>query len=106
MVEISLQKDPFKVKQLRDEKTENLSLRMYVVVRKKESSKFTRQYEQSTQRVIDCVSNILYASSRAERQEQGRNAIKERLKKGINDVLGTPLVQEVLISEYSFSVDE
>jgi len=105
MVEVPLQKDPFKVKQVRGEETENLTLRMYVLVKKKDASKFTKQYAQYTQRVIDGVEEILHASSRAERQEPGRNTIKEKSKKEINEVLGTPLVQQVLISEYNFSVE-
>ena len=105
MVEMPLQKDPFKVKQLRGEDLENLTLRVFVLVKKKESSKFTKQYEQYMQRVIDRVGDVLYASSRAEREERGLNAIKEKTKQGINEALGTPMVQQVLISDYSFSVE-
>jgi len=105
MVEVPLQKDPFKVKQLRGDDLENLTLRMHVLVKKKEASKFTKQYEQYTQRVIDRVGDILHSSSRAERQERGLNALKEKTKQGINEALGTPMVQQVLISEYSFSVE-
>jgi hypothetical protein len=105
MVEVPLQKDPFKVTQLRGDEKENLTLRMHVLVKKKESSKFARQYEQYTQRVIDRVGDVLYATSRAERQEEGLHVLKEKSKRGINEALGTPLVQQVLISEYNFSTE-
>ena len=105
LVEISLQNDPFKVKQLRGDEMENLTLRIHVLVKKKEASKFSRQHEQYTQRVIDRVGEILHSSSRAERQERGLNALKEKTKQGINETLGTSIVQKVLVSEYSFSVE-
>jgi hypothetical protein len=105
MVEIPLQNAPFKIKQLRGEETENLTLRMYVVVRKKEERAFTRQYERFTRRVLDRVESVLTLSTRAERQETGHTSIKEKSKKAINDELGTPWIQQVLISEYSFTVD-
>ena len=105
MVEVPLQKDPFKVKQSRGEETENVTLRMHVLVRKKEEKVFNKQYEQYTQRVLDRVGDVLMLSTRAERQETGHTSIKEKSKAAINEVLGTPWVQQVLISEYSFSVD-
>jgi len=105
MVEIALQKDPFKIKQARGEETENLTLRMHVVVRKKEERVFNRQYEQYTQRVLDRVENVLTLSTRAELQEVEHTTIKEKSKKAINEVLGTPWVQQILISEYSFSLE-
>ena len=105
MVEVPLQKDPFKVKQLRGDEMENLSLRVHVLVKRTESSKFSKQYEQYTQRVIDRVGDILHASSRTERQELGLNALKEKTKQGINETLGMSIVHQVLISEYSFSVE-
>ena len=104
-VEIPLQKNLFRVKQFRGDETENLILRMHVVVKKKESSKFNKQYEQYTQRIIGSVEEILHASSRAERQEPGLNVLREKSKKRINEILGTPLVQQVIISEYSFSIE-
>jgi hypothetical protein len=105
MVEIPVQNDPFKIKQPRGEDTENLTLRMYVVVRKKEERAFTRQYEQFTRRVLDRVESVLTLSTRVERQETGHTTIKERSKKAINEELGTPWVQQVVLSEYSFTVD-
>jgi len=105
MIELPVQKEPFRIKQLRGAETENLTLRMHVVVRKKEEKVFTRQYEQYNLRVLDRVGSVLTLSSRAERQEMGHTAIKEKSKKAINEVLGTPWVQQVLISEYSFTID-
>jgi hypothetical protein len=105
MVELPVQNDPFKVTQLRGEETERLTLRMHVVVRKKEERAFTRQYEQFRMRILDRVESVLTLSTRAERQETGHTAIKERSKKAINEVLGTPWVQEVLIAEFSFTVE-
>ena len=105
MIEIPVQADPFKLKQLRGEETESLSLRMHVVVRKKEERAFTRQYEQFKIRVLDRVGSVLNLSTRAERQETGHTSIKEQSKKAINEELGTPWVQRVLVSEYSFTVE-
>ena len=105
MVELPVQSDPFKVKQLRGEETENLTLRMHVLVRKREERAFTRQFEQFKLRVIERVENVLTLSTRAERQEIGHTSIKEKSKKAVNEVLGTSWVQEVLISEYSFTVE-
>ena len=105
MIELPLQNDPFKMKLLRGEETESLALRMHVVVRKKEERVFTRQYEQFKMRVIDRVQSVLTLSTRAERQEIGHTAIKEKSKQAINEALGTPWVQQVLISEYSFTVE-
>jgi len=105
MTELPLQNDPFKVKQPRGEETENLTLRMHVLVRKKEERIFTRQFEQFRMRVLDRVESVITLSTRSERQEIGHTAIKEKSKKAINEALGTPWVQEVLISEYSFTVE-
>ena len=105
MTELPIRSEPFKVKQLRGEDTENLTLRIHVLVRKKEERAFTRQFEQFRMRILDRVESVLTLSTRAERQEMGHTAIKERSKKAINEELGTPWVQQVLISEYSFTME-
>jgi len=47
---------------------------------------------------------VLHTSTTEERKEAGNMAIKERLKRAINDVIGMPWVREVIFTEISHEV--
>ena len=97
-------RNTFKVRTHYDNVTDEFSLIMYVKVRKADELKFDRRYEQATVEIIDHVTAILNVSTTEERKEVRRTAIRERairerVKKAINAVLGTPWVQDVLFTE-------
>ena len=84
--------------------TDSFSVIMYVKVRKSDESKFDRRYAACTIELIDRVTVELTGSTTEERNETKRTAIRERVKKAINEVLGTPWVQEVLLTEVVHTV--
>jgi len=98
------EKNSFKIVNGREDGTEKFSLIMWVRVRKNDTRNFTRQYEKSMNTIIDRAFSVLYASETEERREAGHTALKERVKKEINNVLVAPWVQEVLFLEVSHEV--
>ena len=98
-------KNTFKFTQDRDGGTETFSLMMHVVVLKSDASKFNKQYENSTIAVISSASDVIRASTTEERKEATYTAIRARVKKKINEVLGTPWVQRVFFTEVSHTVN-
>jgi flagellar basal body-associated protein FliL len=105
-IEIELQKDPFNIRIFRSENegTDVVTLRVHVTVRKREEGAFTKQFQSYTHRVIQRVEQVLNESSRADLEESGHTAIMERMKREINEVLGTPWVQQILLTEYNHTV--
>ena len=95
--------DTFKIRNVRDYGHENFSLIMYVTIRKEDERAFDRQYEQARIELIDRVTAVLYASTTEEREAM--TAIKERVEQTINEVLGTPWVQQVLFTEITLEVE-
>ena len=93
------EKNTFKIRTSRGDLTDAFSVVMHVTVRRVDERAFDKQYLDRTMRVIDRVTSVLDASTREEREEATRTAIKERVKQAINEVLGTPWVQEVLFTE-------
>ena len=103
MVEKPIKDSPFRIVQVRNEDNEEFSLTMHVTVRRTDANKFQTRYEQCTQQIVARVTDVLALTTPEERSgEFGYNAITERVKKVINDVLGTSWVQEVFLTDISY----
>ena len=106
MVEIPIgDSNTFVITNVRDDLNETFSLRMYVAVQQGELRHFERRLAQCENEVIDRITAVLYASSRAERTEMGLTTIKEKVKWATNEVLGTPWVQQVFFTEITLVVE-
>jgi len=92
----------FTGKKTRNDATETYSLVMHVTVRSKESNKFDKRYADCQQAIIDRVSGMLDANVAEYNNEVNYTTLKEKAKREINGVLGTPWVQSVLISNFTF----
>jgi len=99
VVERSINEGPFRIGFTEDGNNITLSMVIHVVIRDRDSKRFDTRFEHCQWQIIDKVNTALRASSPADRQEVGHTTIKERLKRAINEVLGTSWVLEVLISE-------
>lgn len=95
----------FKIRTPRGEFTDTFNLVMHVTVRKTDERAFNTRYEQCTIAVIDRATSVLSASTTEERAEASRTAIKERVKRAINEVLETPWVQEVFFTEVTHEIN-
>ena len=89
----------FKIRTPRGDTTDSFSLVMHVTVRRTDERAFDKRYAECTIAVIDRATAVLCASTREEREEAERTAIKERVKKAINEVLEMPWVQQVFFTE-------
>jgi len=98
-------RNTFKISQNRSDGNETFSLIMHISVKKAEESRFQRRYDQCVQEIIDRATGILGASTTEERREPNHTTIKERLKRAMNEVLGTPWVQKILFSEVNHAVN-
>jgi hypothetical protein len=94
-----------KIQHMRGDEVEKLSVVMCVRVRKQEEKKFDKLYDECKHAINDRISTMLFASSLEDRMEVGMTAIKEKAKKAINEVLGIPIVQEVLVTEVVFQIE-
>jgi|GEM_PF-2360886 len=99
VVERPINDAPFRIGFTENDMNITFSLRIHVTIREKEAKAFDRRYEQCVQQIIARVTRVISASTPADRNEVGHTAIQEKLKREINDVLQTPWVLEVLISE-------
>ena len=105
-VEIQIgDRNTFSIKDTRGDGVETFSLEMHVVIRERDKRSFDRRHERCTIEVIDRANGVLRASSTDERKEAGNTAIKERVKREINLVLGTPWVQQVLFTRVVHEVN-
>jgi len=95
----------FNIRNVRDDANEVFSLIIWAQVRQRDSRNFERRFEQCENEIIDRVTAILSASTTEERSEAGHTAIKERVRRAMNDVLGTPWVQQVFFSEITHEVN-
>ena len=102
MVEKQIGDKAFKVKIFKGEANETFSVVIHVQIRKADESKFNKRYEACMNDINDRITSVLYASNDNERREVGFTAIKEKIKRAINDVLGTPWVQAVFCTEPAF----
>jgi hypothetical protein len=94
---------PFTGKKMNGDVTESYSLIMYVTVRSKEVKKFEKRYKDCERAIIGSVSEMLDANVAEHHKELGYTTLKEKAKKEINRVLGTPWVQSVIILNFSFT---
>jgi len=94
------EKNTFKIRTPRpNDMNDAFSVVIHVTVRKSDVKAFDNRYAQRTITVIDRATAVLDASTTEERGEATRTAIKERVKKKINEVLENTWVQEVLFTE-------
>jgi hypothetical protein len=84
---------------VRGEAIEKFSVRLVVSVLRADEKNFDRRYRERTAQILDRIATVLQATTSKERQEAGLDAIKERIKQSINEVLGTPWVQQVFCTE-------
>ena len=105
MVERLIKDNPFKFTQVRDGNTESFSLVMHVRVRKKEVSKFDNRFAECKNEIVSQIEVVLRESISEERSDPRSTAIKEKAKIVINEVLRTPFVLEVLVSDKSYEVN-
>ena len=94
-----LKSGAFKVSDIRDDMNEEFTLVMHVMIREKDADKFDILFNKRKPEILDRITTILRMSTSQEREEADSTSIKEKSKKEINEVLGTPWVQKVLITE-------
>ena len=95
---------PITVKNVQGDSSVTFKVKVDVAVLIVDSSKFDKQYLARTAQIIDRASGILRATTSEERQEAGLTTIKEKLKRGFNEALGTPWVQYVYCSGVELDV--
>ena len=96
---------PLRVRSEVNERNETFALTMNVTVRQREVRRFETEYERREQRVVDAVETVLRLSSPDERREAEYTTIRARAKQAINEVLGTPWVQEVLVRDVTLEAN-
>jgi len=95
---------PITVKNVQGDSSVTFKVKVDVAVLTVDSGKFDKQYLARAAQITDCASGILRATTSEERQEAGLTAIKEKLKRGFNEALGTPWVQYVYCAEVELDV--
>jgi hypothetical protein len=85
-----------------EDRTASVSLIMTVKVREKEQYKYQYEYDKKTITIIDEITKILWGATSEEYREVNHTAIRERVKLAINNVLPSPWVHEVLLTEVNF----
>ena len=94
------EKNTFKIRTMRpNDMNDAFSVVMHVIIRQADIKAFEKRYAECTMQVIAAATDELSGSSTEERAEATRTAIRERVKKVINEVLGNTWVQEVLFTE-------
>ena len=92
------------VTNLRNEAHEKFTVVIHVQVRRAEKSRFTRQYELRMNEILDRINAVLQATSAEERSEVGHTTIKNRLQRAINEILDTPWVQQVFLTDVDYTI--
>ena len=105
MVERSVGHRPLSVATVHNDQNEKFSLTMYVLLRSRDQEAFDRAYEQRMHQVIDRIETIMRVATPEERMEMTLITIRERAKQEINEILGTPWVQEVFISNVTIETN-
>ena len=95
------ERNTFKIRTSHGDLTDAFSVIIHVAIQRANERSFDRRYGESRIEIIDRITTVLNASTTEERGEPGNTAIKERVKKAINTVLGTPWVQQVFFTEVS-----
>jgi len=98
-------RNTFNIRNVRDGGTETFSLVMRISIRETDERAFARRYAQVENEIIDRITAILSASTTTERIETGHTTIKERVRRAMNEVLGTPWVNQVFFTEITHRVD-
>ena len=98
-------RNTFNITDPRADANETFSLNIFVTVRQADLRRFEKDYESRTAAVIGRVTEILRAATTEERAEAANTAIKERVKRAINDAFETPWVQEVHFTEVSHEIN-
>ena len=101
MVEKTIGDKAFKVKVPSGEGSITHSMVVHVKIRNKDVMSFDRRYEACKTEIEDHIATILRASTVEERMEASLTTIKEKMKRAINGVLGTPWVVGILVTEFS-----
>jgi len=96
------EKTTFKFKNTKDGTTISVSLIMTVKVQKADDYKFTTEYTNHMNEIIEAVTRELWKATREDYQEVSRATIKERVKKAINEILSSPYVKQVVITELNY----
>jgi len=99
LVEKAISEKVFTVKNVRNELNETFSVDIRVGIRQADEKKFNQRYEKCMYEIRDRVTAILNASSDEDRMEAALTTIKEKIKRAINEVLGSPLVQRVYCTD-------
>jgi len=106
MAEIPIgNRNSFNVRIVQDDANETFSLILHVSVRQRDVRSFERRFGDCENEIIDRVSVVLRSSTPEERREAGHTAIREKVRRAMNDVLGTPWVQQVFFSEITHEVN-
>ena len=105
MIEKSIKETPFKVRapgQDDRESSETFSLVLQVKIRKKDDRKFDTRLTECRNEIIDKVTTVLQTATPEQRMENGHTTIKAKAKEAINEVLGIPYVQQVMVTEFNY----
>jgi len=92
----------FKVKVPEGEDNVTFSTSIHVQIRVKDAKAFDQRYAQCMHEIEDKINMILKASTREERMEAPLTAIKEKIKKEVNRILGPSYVLQVFCTEFSY----
>ena len=85
-----------------DKNNITLSMFVHVQVRDRDVMSFDKRYKECNTEIEDHIVIILSASTVEERMEASLTTIKEKMKRAINEVLGTPWVTGVLVTDFCF----
>ena len=99
MVERQIGEGPIRVRAQQNDANVTFALVMHVQIRQREERAFDREYERRMNAVMTAVTTVLQGSTSDEREEIGYTAIREKSKRAINQVLGTPWVQTVFVRD-------
>ena len=97
--------EKFTVSRWQNGENETFSVTLFVQVKRSDARRFDNQYELRMNEVVDRITSILGGTTTEERQEIGNTAIKAKVQRGINEVLGTPWVQQVFLRDPSLAVN-
>jgi len=89
----------FKITKMENEDNVKFSLVLHVAIREKDKKNFTKRYGICKEQVIARITTILKGTTFQEREEPAYTVIRQKIKKEINDILGTPWVLDVLVSD-------
>ena len=90
---------------IENEMNVRFSMTMDVRLRERDERAFDRQYERSAQRIIENIEAIMFASTPEERMDPRLETIREKSQQVINEILGTPWVQLVIITNITMEVN-